>query len=276
MLSLDLLLADLALARRLERAEAHANARFVEARARVEPSLGAEWVEVAGAHAMFDGPDSPVTQAFGLGVFSAPTNKDLELIERFFFDRGAACHLEISPLAGVPLTRRLIERGYRPEEQSNVLFQELPRAAGAAGDIRVRLVPPDDMELWTEVTIQGWSDSPPGIVDYLRGLGPVFAARDEAQHFLAERDGRPVAAAALLLHDGVALLAGACTIPEARRQGAQRALLDARLAHAAEHGCDIASVVAQPGGSSQRNAERQGFRVAYTRTKWVRPSPHAS
>src|SRR5438128_4477873 len=36
-------LADLALARRLERAEAHANARFVEARARLFPSSGARW-----------------------------------------------------------------------------------------------------------------------------------------------------------------------------------------------------------------------------------------
>lgn len=25
---------------------------------------------------------------------------------------------------------------------------------------------------------------------------------------------------------------------------------------------------AQPGSASQRNAERQGFRVAYTRVKW--------
>jgi len=27
---------------------------------------------------------------------------------------------------------------------------------------------------------------------------------------------------------------------------------------------------AAPGSASQRNAERQGFRIAYTRTKWQR------
>ena len=27
-------------------------------------------------------------------------------------------------------------------------------------------------------------------------------------------------------------------------------------------------IVAQPGSGSQRNAERNGFRIAYTRTKW--------
>ena len=42
---------------------------------------------------------------------------------------------------------------------------------------------------------------------------------------------------------------------------------------AAEMGVDLAQstvamVCAEPGSSSQRNAERHGFRVAYTRTKW--------
>jgi hypothetical protein len=66
----------------------------------------------------------------------------------------------------------------------------------------------------------------------------------------------------------VALLAGACTIPEARQQGAQLALLDYRLRYAADHGCDLAMMGAQPGSASQRNAERHGFRIAYTRIKW--------
>jgi hypothetical protein len=44
--------------------------------------------------------------------------------------------------------------------------------------------------------------------------------------------------------------------------------LDHRLRYGAEQGCNIAMVVAQPGSASQRNAERQGFRIAYTRIKW--------
>ena len=42
---------DLALARRLERAEAQSNVDFVEARARVFPESGAAWIDVAGAYA---------------------------------------------------------------------------------------------------------------------------------------------------------------------------------------------------------------------------------
>ncbi|HEY8459957.1 MAG TPA: hypothetical protein VIM99_06220, partial [Blastocatellia bacterium] len=60
---------DLALARRLERAEGRSNVDFVEARAKLFPDSGAEWIEVAGAYAIFDGIGSPLTQTFGLGVF---------------------------------------------------------------------------------------------------------------------------------------------------------------------------------------------------------------
>jgi GNAT superfamily N-acetyltransferase len=86
--------------------------------------------------------------------------------------------------------------------------------------------------------------------------------------FLAELDGRAIGTGAVAIHNGIALLAGASTIPSQRKQGAQKALLEARLRHAAEQGCDLAMMGALPGSASQRNAERQGFRIAYTRIKW--------
>src|ERR1700740_90045 len=81
--------ADLALSRRLERAEGHACAEFAEARRRLFPGSGAEWIECAGAYAVFDGIDSPVTQTFGLGIFEELSAASLDTIERFFADRGA-------------------------------------------------------------------------------------------------------------------------------------------------------------------------------------------
>jgi hypothetical protein len=50
----------------------------------------------------------------------------------------------------------------------------------------------------------------------------------------------------------------------------QTALFAARLAWARGQQCDVAVSVTQPGSISQRNIERFGFRVAYTRTKLVK------
>jgi GNAT superfamily N-acetyltransferase len=70
------------------------------------------------------------------------------------------------------------------------------------------------------------------------------------------------------MHDGVALFGGSATIPELRRRGLQAALLQERLRYAFDHGCDLAMMVAEAGSNSQRNAERKGFKIAYTRIKW--------
>ena len=84
----------------------------------------------------------------------------------------------------------------------------------------------------------------------------------------AEIENKPIATGVVFIGEKVALLAGASTVPEARRQGAQSALLEARLKVAISQGCDLAMMCALPGSASQRNAQRNGFQIAYTRTKW--------
>src|SRR5262249_8522456 len=118
---------DLALARRLERTEATGNAQFVEARRQFFPESKAEWIEVAGAYAMFDTVSSPITQTFGLGVFEKVTADHLKVIEDFFRERGAPVHHEISPLADMALVTLLNERGYEPFEFTSILFRPIPR-----------------------------------------------------------------------------------------------------------------------------------------------------
>lgn len=260
---------DLSLSRRLERAEGRGNAEFVEARAAVEPESGADWTEVAGCYAMFDGVESPLTQTFGLGLFETPSDADLVRIEEFFRERGAAVYHEVSPLADPTTFMLLNGRGYEPFEFTSVMFRPLRAGTAAPRDsgVSVRVIDPGEHELWAQTAARGWSEFE-GLSDFILGLSRVSAHRADAISFLAELDGRAVATGALSIWEGVALLAGASTVPEARRRGAQLALLDERLAYAARHGCDLAMMCALPGSASQRNAERQGFRIAYTRIKW--------
>ena len=119
------------------------------------------------------------------------------------------------------------------------------------------------------MSARGWSEHPE-FTDFLFNSARVVAAAKGAKGFLAYLDGQPIANAVLWSHEGVALFGGACTVPEARKQGAQRALFETRTNAALDQGCDLAVLCAQPGSTSQRNAERQGFRIAYTRVKWQR------
>lgn len=261
---------DLELARKLERTEARANAAFVAARARLDPASGATWMDVAGTYAMFDGVGSPLTQTFGLGLFGEAGDDELARIEEFFESRGAEVFHEVSPMADPSLLERLAARGYHPIELSSVLFR--PTAGGVSNAresaVTVRRTGEDEADLWARVAAEGWSSESSDLGDFMLGLGQITARSEGSLCFVAELEGRPVAAGGLILGEGVALLAGASTIAPARRNGAQLALLAARLRFAEEQGCPLAMMGAAPGSVSQRNAERQGFRIAYTRIKW--------
>ena len=262
--------ADLALSRRLERAEGHACAMFAEARRRLFPESGAEWLEVGGAYACFSGVDSPVTQSFGLGIFESLDAAALDAAERFFFKRGTAAVHEMSPLAGVEALGLLGERGYRPVEVSSVMYRAADGSlAETVADVDVRVaVGASDAAVWADVMARGWMAEYPEFREMLMKNGAIGVACEGNVPFLAGTGGKASAAATLCIHEGVALLAGAATVPEMRRRGLQTALIAARIRYAFEHGCDLVMMVASPGSNSQRNGERNGFRVAYTRTKW--------
>ena len=264
---------DRALATRLELTEGHGNAAFVDIQAGLEPASGATWQEFGGTLAMFSGVGSPLTQTFGLGLTSALTDSDLDAIEAFFRARGADVVHEVSPLAGVEAFGRLAQRGYRPVELSSVMFRPVDGGVHAIAvnpRIRVRTVTRDEAGLYAAASARGWSESAE-IQAFIAGFARISV--DYATCVVAEIEGEAIATAALFTWQGVGLLAGASTVPEGRRQGAQLALLEWRLRRLAAEGCDFAMICAAPGSASQRNAERNGFRIAYTRTKWKLSRP---
>ena len=263
---------DKTLSQKLERTEGRTSADLVESRKILFPEVGTEWIEVAGTYAMFDGAESPLTQTFGLGVFDEITDKELDEIEAFFKQRNAPVFHEVSPMANVSLIVLLNERDYQPIELTSLMFRSfesedeinLPKNS----KIKTRIIGADEIDIFAETAANVWSVEMPDYADFMMEFCKVSANSKSASSFIAEIDGKPIATGTLFIYDDVAELGGASTILEFRRQGAQNALLAARLSYARENGCKIAMMGALPGSQSQRNAEKNGFRIAYTRTKW--------
>jgi hypothetical protein len=265
---------DASLAQRLEATEGTSSANFVTARAAAVPECGSRWERIAGAWAIYDGPQSPLTQTFGLGLFEPPTEASLDAVERFFLEQDVPLAHEVSPLADPSILALFPARGYRVTELTSVMYRPIgrdvsfPRPRGTS--VTARVATDGEHDLWADTAAMGWAEHPE-LESFLRDIGRVNRHNRSSVTFLAECDGQAVAAGALYLASNVALLAGASTIPAFRRQGAQLALLECRLRLAAERGCDLAMTCARPGSASQHNAERNGFRIAYTRLKWERP-----
>lgn len=260
---------DLELAKKLEAAEAFACAGFAASRKKLFPSCQSESITVEGTTVVFDGVDSPITQTFGLGIFAESTPQGLDKIEEFFSNRGAATHHELCPFSGVRTLALLCERGYKPIEISHVMYQPIQHSHTEQNPaINIRLINSDEAELWGRTSAAAWSYDHPEFEAFMQSMGTITAWRENSPCFIAELNGLPAATATMIVHDSIALFAGASTLPEMRRNGLQRALLAARMNYAADAGCQIAMMVTEAGSQSQKNGEHQGFRIAYTRTKW--------
>ncbi len=279
---------DLALARRLERA----NALDGESAARAEAQLFPGRVEVAiervaGGSLIFCGVDSFLSHALGLGLDGPVSDEALDRVERFYFSRGSRAELDLCPLADPTLAGRLVDRGFRPDHFEAVLVRALVGIEGEAR--RLADTQPADIELreggaeHTEAYARGLADAfapggePPALHSLILEVGRSSFQRPAGPRLLAWAPGdpEPIAAGALNLHEGVGCLSGAWTRGDHRRRGIQRALIYRRLLLAARAGCDLAQIVGDPGSPTQRNAERCGFAPSYTRLVFTKPLPVA-
>jgi hypothetical protein len=266
---------DLELARRIEMAECHAAVDTVQALERVRPERGAAAESIAGGFAIFAGANSPVTQAVGIGLHGMVSEEDFNRLEAFYRSRGEPVRVESCPLADASLFEHFGKRGYRVTEFTNVMARPL-RDRGETEtwrapplEVTVERAGREHIDLWTLTVSQGFSENaavPQELLDVMK----MFAQGPSAECYLARVDGKVAGGGTLALRDGVAGLFGASTLINFRKRGVQTALLHARLARAAEAGCDLAACLARPGSTSQRNIVRSGFQVLYTRVKFER------
>lgn len=250
-----ILFADAALARRLEAAEA--------AMARGCVRWGAATLEVAGGCAVFAGAGSPLTQAVGLGLNGPVSQADLDSLVAFFRSREAPLRIEVCPLADAGFLAALAARGCRVTEFNNVLAMPL---AGyeALPSPRVRQMSPGEEDLWSLTVGRGFFEEARLTPDEM-DVGRDIAAMPSAECYLAFDGGEAAGGAALVVGDSLATLFADSAIARFRRRGLHRELIAARLAEAAARGCDMAAACTQPGSPSQRNYERFGFRIIYSK-----------
>jgi len=269
------LIFDLELARRIELAEARSAVEAAGMLRQVRPESGAAVESIAGGFAVYCGANSPITQAVGLGLNGAVSEEEFAKLEAFYKSRKEPVRVETCPLAEASLIEQFGKRSYRVTEFSNVMARPIPQNDSVtnwpppAPGITIERAGREQIDLWTLTVAQGFSENAP-VPQELFEVMKMFAQTPGAECYLVRMEGKVAGGGTLAVRDGVAGLFGASTLPEFRKRGVQTALLYARLARAAEAGCEIAACIALPGSVSQRNITRQGFQTLYTRVKFDR------
>jgi ribosomal protein S18 acetylase RimI-like enzyme len=263
---------DKAFARRLESCEEMPQVFYARVFQKTRPEIGAAEEEICGGHMIFAGLGSPIGRATGAGLDRPFTAEDLDRVERFYRSHKAPSQVDLCPLHDTSVFEMFKERSYGIAELNNVLYRQLdpkekfPSPAGCQLD-RGRL---QDAETCSAI-VEG-AFFPDGAPEAFTGLLTPLYQMKGAVTFVASITGKMAACGTgiIIPEHRVFAVCGAGTLAEFRGRGLQTALLHARLAAAAEAGCEYAVVVTQGGTISQRNCERLGFRVAYSKVTVIK------
>jgi GNAT superfamily N-acetyltransferase len=262
---------DQALARRLESAEEMPQVHYAHLCQKLKPEIGAAVEPICGGHMIFAGLNSPIGRTVGMGFDGSATVADLDRMEQFYRSHGAPSQIDVCPLTDPPLLEMLKQRSYVMAELNNVLFRRLAEddqneANETSVEITIRQGYAHEAQAFSDIVVRSFfpdGGEPEGFAEM---IAPIYQA-EGAILYVAEIGGKAVACAAGLIIPGRRIIAlfGAGTLPEFRRRGLQTALLRRRMDAAQKAGCEYAVIVTQGGTTSMRNAERLGFRVAYSK-----------
>jgi GNAT superfamily N-acetyltransferase len=264
---------DKAFARRLESVEEMPQVMYARMFQKTRPDIGAAEEEICGGHMIFAGLGSPIGRATGAGLDRSFTKDDVDRIEQFYRAHNAPSQVDLCPMHEPAVFEMFKERGYAIAELNNVLYRKLDvdekfPSAPVGCEIRRSLL----VEAETAGAIVESAFFPDGAPEAYRGLVAPFYQMERALAFVASLNGKLVACGTGLVipEHKVFALCGAGTLAAFRGRGLQTALLRARMAAAVAAGCEYAAVVTQGGTTSQRNAERLGFRLAYSKVTVIK------
>lgn len=250
------------------------------------PGMDPAAIEVAGGVALVLAPGSPLNGVTGLGFEEPFTPDDLARIEKLFAAHDEPVRIAVCPLGDLSAPLVLGEAGYAPVEFENVLYLNLDEVGpddGAPASVPEHLRPPDprvsthvaapdELAQWAAVVARGFAiGGVPTPVEHT--TADLLAGREDLTHVIGVFDDDPAGTGMLAMRKRVAYFNADSTLPQFRGRGIQSALLRSRIWIAKAADCDVAIIEATPGSKSQRNMERQGFRVAWTTAVYGKLGP---
>lgn len=259
------------LAETLELMESVSNRDYIERRARSDQDFEGDFTSFPGGGAAYGGEDCSLSCAVGFGMAAPPREADLLAIEDFYRRHHMAARIEVTSLSDPFLFSLLGSRGYRLHHFTHVWIKSLtddaPLPPPAAGCEVVAASSPLASE-WAQITARSFkTDGPPNAGDLAFVEG--FLQAGQCWGLLASSGPAWAAAAAMAVHDRIAVLFAASTLPPYRNRGLQSALIANRLTMARDAGCLWAVLHTDPEGASQRNASRMDFFLGYVKAMMV-------
>lgn len=194
----------------------------------------------------------------------------LNQILDFFKEKEIPCRIELTPThASSEVYTSLTERGFYQSGFHTLLYGSTKANYAAVSEtIMIRELEDHEFDRFGDIYVRGFG-MPSFLKEDITRNNQVLYGLPNWRFLGAMVEGELVGVAVLYTNGECADLAAAATVPEARNRGVQSALLAERFKLAGSLGCDYIIGQAQFGSASQRNMQRAGMNIAYTKAIWV-------
>jgi hypothetical protein len=216
-------------------------------------------------------------RTIGLGLAEPITDETIDQLYALYEGAAVRFMVQVSPTALTDELHTLLERRGLPRQDNWVnLIRGDEAPPEIRTDLRVEQIGPEQAEAFGEILCTAF--------ELPREYGAVFSApigRPDWRHYLGFDGETPLAAGSLYVHGEVGYLAGAGTLPAARRRGGQSAIMVRRIREALALGCHwlvtetFLDTLEHP-NPSLHNMLRTGFQVAYERPNYIYFPPPSS
>ncbi len=207
---------------------------------------------------------------FGLGD---PVNEEsLMAVENKFRQHNGNANFLLTPFTDPSFVNLLMSHGYSVGQWSQVLVADLQQQSISANKypgIHIKKIDGSRAKEYADILAQSFATlEVPYLANPAMHIDIPFM--ENGHSYLASVNDTLAGAATWVNFGEWIYMFIAGTLPGYREQGIQSALIQRRMVDARDAGCRYASIVCGPGSTSGRNAERQGFQVAYTRLSLVK------
>ncbi|WP_153462795.1 GNAT family N-acetyltransferase [Sediminibacillus terrae] len=195
----------------------------------------------------------------------------LDQIIEFYEQRGIPVRWELTPAhVSRQLLTPLSEKGYYHSDFHTSLYVSVSSVVTDEkedGDVVVRRLKSDEFDIFASIYADSF-DMPEALKPAIKANNQVLEIDSNWLFYLATVDEKPAGIAVLYIEEAIAVLAAAATLPEFRRKGIHKAMINKRAIAAKSRNCRLLVGQAGFGSASMRNMERAGMKVAFTKAIW--------
>ena len=187
---------------------------------------------------------------------------------RLFQEKKYDCMFTLSPLdRPADLSERLERRGFTEGMLASAMVYDPPTAPPPAETVAEINVSPDgEYDLWADIMCRGF-----GHDQTMGEVGRDVLIVPEVRRYLARVDGEPAGTTLVYSQFGMGYVDHVATLPEHRRKGIASAMVTQAVADSQAMGNRWTTLETTTGSNAERIYQRQGFRIAYHRRRYIMP-----